>query len=67
MYFCFCGVANFKQFKLGFDREFFIRTVTDEQARIYETATRAPTMFTPPLKKFTVRLALEFPIAPDAA
>jgi Xaa-Pro aminopeptidase len=41
VYFCFCGVANFKQFKLGFDREFFIRTVTDEQARIYETATRA--------------------------
>jgi Xaa-Pro dipeptidase len=41
VYFCFCGVANFKQFKLGFDREFFIRTVTEEQARTYETAVRA--------------------------
>jgi Xaa-Pro aminopeptidase len=41
VYFCFCGIANFKQFKLGFDREFFVGTVTDEQARTYETAVRA--------------------------
>ncbi len=41
IYFCFCGVANFKQFKLGFDREFFLGTVTDSHARIYETAVRA--------------------------
>ena len=41
IYFCFCGVANFKQFKLGFDREFFLGSVTDSHARIYETAVRA--------------------------
>ena len=41
VYFCFCGIANFKQFKLGFDREFFVGSVTDEQARAYETAVRA--------------------------
>ncbi len=41
VYFCFCGVANFKQFKLGFDREFFLGSVTDSHARIYETAVRA--------------------------
>lgn len=41
IYFCFCGIANFKQFKLGFDREFFLHSVTDEQARTYETAVRA--------------------------
>lgn len=41
VYFCFCGIANFKQFKLGFDREFFVRAVTDEQAQTYETAKRA--------------------------
>jgi Xaa-Pro aminopeptidase len=41
IYFCFCGIANFKLFKLGFDREFFVGSVTDEQARTYETAVRA--------------------------
>ncbi len=41
VYMCFCGIANFKQFKLGFDREFFLGRVTDEQARAYETAARA--------------------------
>jgi Xaa-Pro aminopeptidase len=41
VYFCFCGIANFKQFKLGFDREFFVGAVTDEQAHTYETAVRA--------------------------
>jgi Xaa-Pro aminopeptidase len=41
VYFCFCGIANFKQFKLGFDREFFVGSATDEQARTYETAVRA--------------------------
>lgn len=25
-YLCFCGIANFKRFKLGFDREFFVGT-----------------------------------------
>lgn len=41
VYLCFCGIANFKQFKLGFDREFFVGAVTDEQARVYETALAA--------------------------
>ena len=41
VYLCFCGIANFKQYKLGFDREFFVGLVTDEQARNYETAVRA--------------------------
>ncbi len=41
VYLCFCGIANFKQYKLGFDREFFVGSVTDEQARNYETAVRA--------------------------
>lgn len=41
VYFCFCGIANFKQFKLGFDREFFVGSATEEQARTYETAVKA--------------------------
>ena len=41
VYFCFCGIANFKQFKLGFDREFFLGSVSDEQARIYEVTVAA--------------------------
>jgi Xaa-Pro aminopeptidase len=41
VYLCFCGIANFKQFKLGFDREFFVGSVTDEMARTYEAAVRA--------------------------
>lgn len=41
VYMCFCGMVNFKQYKLGFDREFFIGSVTDEQARIYEIAIAA--------------------------
>ncbi len=41
VYMCFCGMANFKQFKLGFDREYFVGTVTDEQARLYEISIKA--------------------------
>ena len=41
VYMCFCGMVNFKQYKLGFDREFFIASVTDEQARVYETTVAA--------------------------
>ncbi|WP_137388906.1 M24 family metallopeptidase [Rhodoligotrophos defluvii] len=41
IYLCFCGIANFKNYKLGFDREFFVGSATDEQLRIYETAVRA--------------------------
>lgn len=41
VYLCFCGIANYKVFKLGFDREFFVGTVSDRHARIYEVALRA--------------------------
>jgi Xaa-Pro dipeptidase len=41
VYLCFCGIANFANLKLGFDREFFVGTVTDEQARIYDTTVAA--------------------------
>ena len=41
VYLCFCGIANFKQFKLGFDREYFVGEVSDEMARAYETTIAA--------------------------
>lgn len=41
VYMCFCEMVNFKHFKLGFDREYFVATVTDEYARIYEVALKA--------------------------
>jgi Xaa-Pro aminopeptidase len=41
VYLCFCGIANFRNYKLGFDREFFIGSATDEQAKVYETAVAA--------------------------
>lgn len=41
VYLCFCGIANFKLVKLGFDREYFVSEVTDEQARHYETTIAA--------------------------
>ena len=36
VYLCFCGITVFKGYWLGFDREFFCGSVTDEQARVYE-------------------------------
>ncbi len=41
VYLCFCGIANFKNFKLGFDREFFVGEVRDSHARVYETTLKA--------------------------
>ncbi len=41
IYFCFCGMVNFKHYKLGFDRNFFIGSATDEQARNHETTIAA--------------------------
>ena len=38
VYFCFCNMAEFKQYKLGFDRMFHITSVTDEAARVQEAA-----------------------------
>ncbi len=41
VYFCFCSMARFMEYKLGFDRNFFIGEVSDEHARIYETTLAA--------------------------
>jgi len=41
IYLCFCGMLVFKGYWLGFDREFFVGSVTDEQARLYETTINA--------------------------
>ena len=38
VYFCFCNMAQFKQYKLGFDRMFFIKGVKDDAKRIQQTA-----------------------------
>jgi len=41
VYMCFCGIVNFRHFKLGFDREYFVGDVSDEQARVYEATIAA--------------------------
>lgn len=41
VYFCFCNMIDFRHYRLGFDRQFFIGTVSDEQARAYETTVAA--------------------------
>lgn len=41
VYLCFCGIANFRHYKLGFDREFFIGSVSEAQQRIYEATIAA--------------------------
>jgi len=38
VYFCFCNLAQFKQYKLGFDRMFFIRHAGDEAAHVQQAA-----------------------------
>jgi Xaa-Pro aminopeptidase len=38
VYFCFCNMAQFKQYKLGFDRMFFITELSDEAAEVQQTA-----------------------------
>ena len=38
VYFCFCNMAQFKQYKLGFDRMFHIGEVHDDVARVQEAA-----------------------------
>ena len=38
VYFCFCNMAQFKQYKLGFDRMFHIAEVGDEAARVLQAA-----------------------------
>ncbi len=41
VYFCFCNMVQFKQYKLGFDRMFHVGAVTDEAARVQEAAIAA--------------------------
>ena len=38
VYFCFCNMAQFKQYKLGFDRMFFIKEISAEAARVQQAA-----------------------------
>ena len=41
VYFCFCNMVQFKHYKLGFDRMFFIGQVSDEAARVQQIAVDA--------------------------
>jgi Xaa-Pro aminopeptidase len=41
VYMCFCSICHFKQFKIGYDREYFVGSVDDETARVYNTAIEA--------------------------
>ncbi len=41
VYLCFCGMINFKNVKLGFDRQYYVGSCTDEEARIYELTLQA--------------------------
>ena len=41
VYFCFCNMAQFKGYKLGFDRMFFVREVSDRAARVQQAAVDA--------------------------
>ncbi|WP_455373295.1 M24 family metallopeptidase [Limibacillus halophilus] len=38
VYFCFCNMAQFKQYKLGFDRLFHIGEIGEEAARVQQAA-----------------------------
>lgn len=38
VYFCFCNMAQFRQYKLGFDRMFHIGAVSDGAARVQQAA-----------------------------
>ena len=38
VYFCFCNMAQFKQYKLGFDRMFFIQQLSDEAMQVQQAA-----------------------------
>lgn len=38
VYFCFCNMAQFKLYKLGFDRMFFVGAVSDEVVRVQQAA-----------------------------
>ncbi len=38
VYFCFCNMAQFKLYKLGFDRMFFVRQISDQAAEVQQAA-----------------------------
>lgn len=38
VYFCFCNMAQFKQYKLGFDRMFHVAEASDEAVRVQQAA-----------------------------
>jgi len=38
VYFCFCNLLEFKHYRLGFDRMFFVGEATDEARRLQQTA-----------------------------
>jgi len=41
VYMCFCEMNNFKGLKLGFDRQYWVGEISDEEARLYEIALEA--------------------------
>jgi Xaa-Pro aminopeptidase len=41
LFICFCGIADFNQFKLGFDRTFFVGKVKEQDAELYDVAVRS--------------------------
>ncbi|MBW8636463.1 Xaa-Pro peptidase family protein [Hoeflea sp. WL0058] len=38
VYFCFCNMAQFRQYKLGFDRMFHIGEISDDEAQVQQAA-----------------------------
>ena len=41
VFYCFCEMATYKNYRVAFDREVFVETATDEEARLYEAAISA--------------------------
>ena len=41
LFLCFCGITNFRQFKLGFDRVLYIGQPKESDARLWEIALKA--------------------------
>jgi len=41
VFLCFCANCHFKQLKIGYDRQYFVKEISDEHARLYEIAIEA--------------------------
>jgi len=41
LFICFCGIAEFHQFKLGFDRTFFVGEAKEQDLELYDIAVRS--------------------------